>query len=209
MAFLSGGLDQLSSITGGIMGYMVLFSGGWRWLLLFILFFALSTIATNYKYSTKSRYHLSQKKRAVENVLGNGLVPLIFALGGNLAGFSASLASVTADTLSSEIGVLSKSPPVSILDLKTQVKRGANGGVSRLGNLMNVLGSAVMAVTAFLLFGNMAVGWVTFWGGVFGCIIDSVLGATLENEGVIGNHLVNLLSSLAAGIIAVWLSVTF
>lgn len=191
------------------MGYMVLFSGGWRWLLLFILFFALSTIATNYKYSTKSRYHLSQKKRAVENVLGNGLVPLIFALGGNLAGFSASLASVTADTLSSEIGVLSKSPPVSILDLKTQVKRGANGGVSRLGNLMNVLGSAVMAVTAFLLFGNMAVGWVTFWGGVFGCIIDSVLGATLENEGVIGNHLVNLLSSLAAGIIAVWLSVTF
>ena len=142
-------------------------------------------------------------------MLGNGLVPLIFALGGNLAGFSASLASVTADTLSSEIGVLSKSPPVSILDLKTQVKRGANGGVSRLGNLMNVLGSAVMAVTAFLLFGNMAVGWVTFWGGVFGCIIDSVLGATLENEGVIGNHLVNLLSSLAAGIIAVWLSVTF
>ena len=209
LALLSGGLDQLSAITGGIMGYMVLFTGGWQWLLLLVLFFTLSTVATNYKYATKSRHNLSQKKRGVENVLGNGLVPLAFALQGNLVGFAASLASVTADTMSSEIGVLSKSHPVSVLDLKTEVKRGTNGGVSALGNMMTVVGAGAVAAGAFLLFGDAKVAWIAFWAGAFGCIIDSILGATVENEGVIGNHLVNLLSSLSAGIIAVWLSSIF
>lgn len=205
LALIGGGLDKLSAITGGIIGYMVLFTGGWRWLSLLILFFTLGTIATNYKYATKSKYHLSQKKRSVENVLGNGLVPLIFALQGNLVGFAASLASVTADTVSSEIGVLSKGQPVSILDLKTEVKRGTNGGVSLLGNVMTLIGSGAVALGVFLLFGDVKIGWMTFWAGAFGCVTDSVLGATLENDGVVGNHMVNLLSSLSAGIVAVWL----
>ncbi|MFC2175315.1 TIGR00297 family protein [archaeon] len=202
-ALLTGGLDRLSAITGGVMGYMILFLGGWQWLLILALFFLLSTAATRYKYTTKSKYGLSQKKRAVENVLGNGLVPLAFAMQGNLIGFAAALATATGDTLSSEIGVLSKKAPVSVLDFKTPVKRGENGGVTLLGNGMMALGSGAVAVGCLLLFGNWVLFWTTLWGGIFGTMLDSVLGATLENEGVIGNHLVNLTATLGGGLMAI------
>jgi len=203
LALATGGLDKLSAITGGVMGYMVLFTGGTDWLVLLVIFFAFSMSATGYKYSTKSKYGLSQKKRAVENVLGNGLVPLAFAMQGNLYGFAAALATATADTMSSEIGVLSKDAPVSVLDFKTKVKRGENGGVSTLGNAMMVAGSLAIATACLFLFGTWQLFWVTLWAGVFGTILDSVLGATLENEGVIGNHLVNLFSTLGSGVMAI------
>ena len=209
LAWVSKGLDRLSAITGGIMGYMILFTNGWQWLMLLMLFFALSTAATHYNKAVKKKYGVSQKKRAVENVLGNGLVALVFALQGNLYGFAASLASATADTMSSEIGVLSKKKPVSILDFKTEVKRGANGGISTLGNVMNFAGSAAIATACLALFGSWTIFWIVLWSGIVGCIVDSVLGATLENDGVIGNHMVNLLSSLAAGLMAIALASLF
>ncbi len=209
LALFTGGLDKLSAVTGGVMGYMVLFTGGWQWLVVLVLFFALSMAATGYKYSTKSKYGLSQKKRAVENVLGNGLVPLAFAMQGNLFGFAAALATATGDTLSSEIGVLSKKQPVSVLDFETKVKRGDNGGVTTLGNTMMVAGAGAIAVLCLVLFGDWSLFWITLWAGVFGTMLDSVLGATLENEGVIGNHLVNLSSTLGGGLLAIALSTLF
>ena len=60
IALVSGGLDRLSAITGGIMGYMILFRVGWEGLLLLILFFGLSTFATRYKYAYKSRNKFSE-----------------------------------------------------------------------------------------------------------------------------------------------------
>ena len=209
LALVTKGLDRLSAITGGIMGYMILFLGGWEWLVLLMIFFALSTAATHYKKSVKKRHGLSQKKRMVENVLGNGLVALIFAMQGNLFGFAASLASATADTMSSEIGVLSKKKPVNILDFKTVMKHGANGGISTLGNIMTFVGSISIAGACLFLFGGWTLFWIVLWSGVFGCIVDSVLGATLENDGVIGNHLVNLLSTLSAGLMAISLASLF
>ena len=201
-ALLTGGLDRLSAVTGGVMGYMVLFTGGWDWLVVLVLFFVLSMSATSFSYKKKARYGLSQKKRAVENVLGNGLVPLFFAMHGNLVGFCASLATATSDTMSSEIGVLSKGRTVSVLDFRTEVKRGENGGVATLGNAMALAGSGAIGVCCLLLFGDWSLFWLTFWGGVFGTLTDSVLGATLEKEGVLGNHLVNLSATLSGGLLA-------
>lgn len=206
LAYLTGGLDWMSSVTGGVIGYMVLFKGGWKWLLILLLFFFLSTAATKYEYSIKKEYKVSQKRRTVENVLGNGLVPLIFAVQGNLIGFTSSLAVATADTLSSEIGVLSNNEPVSVLDFTTKMKRGENGGVSSLGHAAMFFGSGSIALACLGLFGDWGLFWITLWAGVFGCTVDSVLGATLENEGIVGNHLVNFLATLAGGMGAVALA---
>ncbi|MBN3036826.1 MAG: DUF92 domain-containing protein [Candidatus Diapherotrites archaeon] len=201
LAYTSGALDGLSAVTGGVMGYAVIVSQDFDWFLVMLTFFVISMAATKYKYASKKKTGLSQERRSLKNVLGNGLVPLIFALQGNLPAFLGSLATATADTCSSEIGVMSKSDPVSILTWG-RVKRGQNGGVSNLGNAMMFLGSGGIAVLGVLLFNSWPLFWISLWAGVFGCMVDSVLGATLENKGVIGNSVVNFLATLSGGALA-------
>ncbi|KAI9635419.1 integral membrane protein DUF92-domain-containing protein [Dioszegia hungarica] len=96
-----------------------------------------------------------------------------------------------ADTLASELGILSSSPPFFILSGKT-VPPGTNGGVSLLGLGASVAGGAIMALTMIadlliedpgspenlgwagemLLFGTLA--------GLAGSLLDSLLGALFQ-----------------------------
>lgn len=208
LAYYTNSLDAVSSIVGIALGLIIL-AKGLNWFLVFLSFFVLGVLATRYKYSYKVRYGLGQKRRQLENVLGNGLAALFFALIGNVYGFLGAVATATSDTLSSEIGVLSKHQPVSVLDFKTKVKRGSNGGVTNLGNLFMFLGSGIIGLLGVLLFNNLLLLWIGLWTGVFGCVVDSILGATLENKGVIGNSTVNFLSTFAGGIFAFLLSLWF
>lgn len=206
VAYATDSLDLLSAFVGAVLGYIIILTQGLNWFLVLLVFFITSTLVTKYKYSQKERYGVSQKRRRVENVLGNGLIPLAFALYGDIYGYLGALATANADTFSSEIGVLSKNEPVSVLDFKTKVKRGSNGGVSNLGNLFMFIGSSLIAFSAFFLFQSWLLFWLSLWAGVFGCMIDSFLGATLENKGMIGNSLVNLLATLSGGLLALFLS---
>lgn len=211
-AYIMKALDRNSSIAGIAMGSIIVLTHDFRWLLAFIIFFVSASIATLYKYKEKKELGLSQKQRKVENVLGNGLMALIFALYGYFTGsplavygFLGAVATATADTFSSELGVLSKNQPVSVLDFKTKVKRGANGGVTNRGNTFMFIGASIIAILGFL-FNNWALFWLSLWGGIFGCTVDSVLGATLENKGSIGNSTVNFLATLSGGGLAILLA---
>lgn len=205
-AYLTRALDATSSVAGTIMAYMIIFARGFDWFLLLMLFFGCSMAVTKYKYARKKKFGLSQKRRTIENVLGNGIAPLIFALWGNPYSFVASLAAATSDTFSSEIGVLSNEDPVSVLDFKTRMKRGENGAVSTLGNIAMIAGAGIMSLAALLVFGDWAVFWVALWLGAFGSVLDSVIGATLENSGTIGNAVTNFLACFTAGVIALLIS---
>jgi uncharacterized membrane protein len=104
-----------------------------------------------------------------------------------LLGIMANYAAVAADTLSSELGILSKSAPVLITSLKT-VPRGTNGGVTLAGLGAGVGGAAVisMASVPFLSFCTNArsesggvVALLTLLGTA-GTLLDSFLGAVLQ-----------------------------
>ncbi|TBU56519.1 integral membrane protein DUF92-domain-containing protein [Dichomitus squalens] len=96
------------------------------------------------------------------------------------------------DTLASELGILSRSPPILITTLK-RVPPGTNGGLSVVGTLASVGGGLFMGLTmAITLIVQSAscraqwqqilfslVVWGTFAGG-FGSLLDSLLGATLQ-----------------------------
>ncbi|KAK7536287.1 integral membrane protein DUF92-domain-containing protein [Phyllosticta citribraziliensis] len=106
-------------------------------------------------------------------------------------------AATASDTLSSELGILSSSPPRLILPPFTTVPRGTNGGVSRAGLLAGLGGSVLLALTATLLLpfcpsssSSSSSGWdlggkLNFTlgvaaAGLVGSVLDSILGATLQ-----------------------------
>ena len=124
-----------------------------------------------------------------------------------LIGIVANYGSVTADTLSSELGILSKQQPFLITNPTQRVPKGTNGGVTFGGIMYGFLGSAAIAGISmvFLPFcsanrtpsslepffvSKATTPWtlneqlllfasLAFWGGL-GSLLDSLLGAVLQ-----------------------------
>lgn len=95
-----------------------------------------------------------------------------------------------ADTLASEIGVLSSRPPRMIVTGRT-VPRGTNGGVSLLGFGAAAVGALLVGLSGALSFDartglrfDGAVAWTALLVGVVGSVVDSVLGATFQFSGI-------------------------
>ncbi|KAI9757171.1 MAG: hypothetical protein M4579_003561 [Chaenotheca gracillima] len=129
--------------------------------------------------------------------------------GGDLlvVGIVANYAAVAADTFSSELGILSKSPPRLITSpTLRRVPPGTNGGVTSVGVLAGLLGAFTIGVTSAVLLpfcseDSSASSWfgkgasrssawslkeqllwvvvVTVWGGL-GSLLDSFLGGWLQ-----------------------------
>ncbi|KAG7385467.1 Transmembrane protein 19 [Phytophthora boehmeriae] len=101
-----------------------------------------------------------------------------------LASYIGHYACCAADTWASELGVLSLSEPRLITTLR-RVPPGTNGAVSVLGLATSALGGAFIGVlyyAASLLSGSAQVQVITLGvvTGLFGSVLDSVLGATVQ-----------------------------
>ena len=106
-----------------------------------------------------------------------------------VVGIVANYTAVTADTLSSELGILSGSPPRLITNPFRICPKGTNGGVSLLGLFAAFAGSVVLGVISSLWFYPPLdtnhldkVGFIFFTAflGLAGTLLDSLLGATLQ-----------------------------
>jgi len=103
-----------------------------------------------------------------------------------LVGIVANYAAVTADTLSSELGILSKSPPRLITNPFRICPKGTNGGVSLLGLAAAAAGSLIIGVISGLWFHPTyplgLTGFILFTTalGLTGSVLDSFLGAMLQ-----------------------------
>jgi uncharacterized protein (TIGR00297 family) len=113
----------------------------------------------------------------------------------------AALVEATADTVSSEVGQAFGGRPVMLLTLQ-RVDPGADGAVTLLGSLAGIAGGAfVAAVGMWALRLSVIDGVIAFLAGTIGLFFDSLLGATVERRGWLGNDLVNFFSTLfAAGV---------
>ena len=118
------------------------------------------------------------------------------------------------DTLASEIGSLD-SRTRSIINLEA-VPAGTNGGMSVTGTFAALAGAALIGFLSVslssitdveiplltLMIAVTAIGWL-------GCQVDSILGALLENRGLIGKHSVNFLATLSGALIAILFDAAF
>ncbi len=191
MKALSANGAWAASLVGG----MIFGVGGWKWAVLLLVFFILSSILSRSFSGRKAA--LSEKfskgsQRDWGQVLANG------GLGAGLAGlhgvfpdrpeiwvaFVGAMAAVNADTWATELGVLSSSLPRLVTTGKSVV-RGTSGGVTFLGYQAVVAGAALIALLAAWLTPassgpGMLVMVAAIMGGVAGSTFDSILGATVQ-----------------------------
>jgi uncharacterized protein (TIGR00297 family) len=172
----------------------------------------------------------SKGKRSWRNVMASGAIPMLFTIGMWLTGFApwgaqyaafgvdavatgasgwsywmfggfiGAVATTTADTLASEIGVFSKSKPRLITNLRRKVPRGTIGAVSLLGELAAVFAGVALGliavISAFVAPGSVPINLASesalmhlafliplgVLTAFIGCNLDSLIGALVQNK---------------------------
>lgn len=215
-ALLSARLKKLTvpaAVMGALLGWLVFAGGGYTGLGMLAAFFVLGTLATGWGRRRKSDLAGNEKNastRTMGQVLANGgvaalagLAALIFPVHGEIfvVVMAGSLASATADTLSSELGMVYGRRHYNILTWRPD-QRGLDGVVSLEGTLIGIAGSAVIAMLYAIGHRWDGTMGVIILAGTAGNLADSLLGATLERKGIIGNDMVNFLNTLTAGVLA-------
>ncbi len=211
IVYHTGALNLSGTLSSALLGLLVIYLGGTYTFLALLVFLVSGVAATKYRFEEKVKRGFSsagEKTRSIGNVLGNGLAVLVFLAIEAItrqdvfwaATFSA-IATVNGDTLASELGKIYGKRPRLITTLKP-VKPGTNGGVSPAGELFALLGVLMIIPFALPLTKydfTMVLAILT--GGFLGVNVDSLIGATLENKGVLDNNGTNLLASLIGGLI--------
>lgn len=201
-----------AGLTGGLVAILIYMGAGYAGLALLATFFLLATGATAWRRDEKHNPFSGvkhQEKRRAGQVLANGgaaaVVGLWMALshrhsGVGLLMIASSLSSATADTLSSELGVVYGRKFINIITWGPDTA-GLDGVVSLEGLLTGFFGSCVVAIVY-----AMGSSWgpgvlAVVFAGTIGNLVDSVLGATLERQGKLTNNMVNLINTVVAAII--------
>lgn len=209
-------LNMLGAITGSLVAVFIFIGASYTGIAMLAAFFILGSAATSWKIKTKVQLGFAEKnkgRRTAEQVFANGgiaaitgLLVVINSANENLFRLmmAASLASATADTLSSELGTVYGKKFYNIITFKKDA-RGLDGVVSVEGTIIGIIGSALIATIYCIGFG-----WSKnfFWiiaGGTIGNFIDSLLGASLERKNYLSNNAVNFLNTLIAALVVLLL----
>ena len=209
-------VDISGLISAFVVGFTIWYTGGAVSFIIILFFFLSAGLATKMKYKEKAKQDFAQEgkgKRSWINVLGSGIIPMIFSIAAYMTGLSPALAAAgwpfllfggyvgavattTADTLASEIGVFSKSKPRLITNLRRKVPRGTIGAVSLLGEGAALFAGLFIGILV-LIFALLIPGMVpaittseqlivivplSMLTAFIGCNLDSLFGAVLQNR---------------------------
>jgi len=214
-------LDLAGLLSAVVLGALLIILGRSEWPLFFfsMLFFLIAAaIVTRVKASKKRAMNVYEIERGWRNVWANGAVPLFIAVlyflltlqpgysGMALAvAYLASVAAITADKFSSELGVLSKK--VFMLMTGMEVRAGVSGAVSLLGLGVGLLAALLVAGLFSFSYGFSAVIFtIVVVSGFFGDIVDSFFGY-FEEHGMGNKFTTNIACGVSAAVLALALYV--
>jgi uncharacterized protein (TIGR00297 family) len=199
LVFWRGSLDAGGAAVGTVVGTLIFAFGGPLFWIVLMAFFLSSTAFGRVRRTQKellAALHQKGDRRDLFQVLANGgmgmLTAVLFGLTNDpawAAGFAVSFASSNSDTWGSELGVLSRGNPVSLLTFRP-VSRGVSGGVSPLGCMVSFGGALFIALIFAVenlslgIFpgGFLRLAAVITAGGFIGSLLDSLMGATLQAQ---------------------------
>ncbi len=202
LAYRAHSLNKSGAIAAAVTGTIIFGVGGLGWAILLLAFFITSSgLSRAFK---KRKQGLDEKfskghERDAGQVFGNGGIATALAAlhffypnePWTWIGFAAALAAVNADTWGTELGVLNPHSPRMITNLAKIVEKGTSGGISLIGTISALAGSALIAMLAALppilnmnegsnTFDPVSIFIIVTLAGLAGALFDSFLGATVQ-----------------------------
>lgn len=189
-------IDRFGAVAAIPMGFIILYFGSVLWFLVLLIFFVTASLFTKYKYKQKQKMGLSEGNdgaRGWKSVIANGGPAAAFAILYYLShnnpvftlSFTGSLSFALSDTVATEVGLLSKAKPRSILTGK-EINIGQSGGVTVRGEIAALTGSILIGTVSGLLLSEgillqiLVILPAAITAGTIATNIDSIFGATIQ-----------------------------
>ncbi len=219
-AFLAWGLRAVTAgaaFTGVVLSVVLCLAAGPAALIPVVTVFLLTLFTTRIGRRKKERLGVAgsaaerRRGRGALQILANVGVaaicaaPILFAGHAHhilLAGASAALAEAAGDTVSSELGQTFGGIP-RLISTGRRTTPGQDGGITVAGTVFALCAMIMVCVAcewANLLLPQFY--WTVLGAAFLGTIVDSLLGATLERPGRLGNNSVNFSSTAFSAIFA-------
>ena len=214
LARLMGAVSDGGALVGIVIAFLLMVAAGLGGLLPLLAVLVLTLLATRWRSERKRNMGVAERAsgRTSSQVAANlgatamcAVAAMVFPRHSSIlmVGAMAGLAEAAADTVSSEAGQAAAKQARMILDFKP-APIGTNGAVSLEGTFAGCMAAGIVAwVSTF--FGVVPGRWVPVIAaaGIAGMLLDSVMGATWENRGKMGNDSVNFVSTVFAADIAI------
>ncbi len=208
-----GAVTDGGALVGVLVAFVLMLASGLAGLVPLAAVFVLTVVTTRWGYERKQRLGVAERRRGrtASQILANLGAAAICALPAIwfprfsevlLLASMAALAEASADTVSSEVGQATADQAYLITGLRPAAI-GTNGAISVEGTLSGCIAASIVAwVGAFS--GIVPWHWtpIIAIAGIAGMLLDSVLGATWENAGKMGNDSVNFVSTVFAADLA-------
>lgn len=205
------GVTNSGAVVGAVACFAMLAGAGWAGFAALCTVFVVTWAATRFGYAHKQAMGMAETRsgRTAAQVFANlgvaSTCATALALKPGIAlsvAVGAALCEAAADTVSSEIGQAIGGTPLLVTTWQ-RVKPGSNGAITLAGTLSGAAAATLV---------GMVYGWfgqapghliaICASAGIAGTLADSLLGATIEAKGMMGNNAVNFLSTLIAAAIA-------
>jgi uncharacterized protein (TIGR00297 family) len=213
VARVMGAVTDGGAMAGVLVAFVLMLAAGLPGFIPLATVFLLTVITTRWGYARKQRLGVAERRRGrtASQIFANLCAAALCALGAVwrprfsgvlLLAAIAALAEAAADTVSSEVGQATANDAYMITDFRAAAI-GTNGAISVEGTLSGCIAASIVAwVSSFA--GILPWQWtpIAALAGVAGMLLDSVLGATWENAGKMGNDSVNFVSTVFSADVA-------
>jgi uncharacterized protein (TIGR00297 family) len=213
----AGTVTLAGAVGGAVIGTVIAMSAGWAgWTLLLVTFLA-AVVSSRLGLRRKTLLGIAEG-RGGRRGAGNAIANTGFAAAAAmmsvltparepaLLAFAAALAAGASDTIASEIGKAWGRRTYLVSSFRP-VPPGTSGAMSREGTVAGLAAAVLLAAAASAL-------GLTPWsalipvvlGATIGSLCESLLGATLEDPGIVNNDVLNFLNTAIAATAAILIS---